>query len=440
MSETSIDLKVSKTWHKIAVADSRTYVDQDGVLRSVPAIFNQGGTSSGKTYGTLKHLIFKYGINGTKSRTVELFRKNYSDLEGSLIRDFFEILDMYQMYEEKNHRKSQGKVSYTIYSKVDKKVKTTYYFKGLDDRSSKVKKRGPRRNIAYMNELNDFNLDDYIQISARTKEKVYADFNPSHEFWLHEKYLDHDERIEGQDYILLKTTYKDNVNVRTGKSFLPAKQVKEIEDLIKIDDYYYKVYVLGELAVAKGLIYKTELFEECTEEFFHSIKDYDCEQWFSIDWGYEHHMVFMHFKYHNERIYVHVPFCRTEHYDDDLIRFISQEYKDEYGNEIVDQSHEIYCDSAGASSINKLKDAGYFARKADKTVEDGIRFCQGIKRIVTDTSKRHKYERKKYKWKQDSSETVHVGKPVKIDDDNMDCERYGLYSHLKRRREFGTII
>lgn len=436
-------LKISSTWEKIALADAKTYVDKKGKRRKIPIIANQGGTSSGKTWGTLKHLIFKYGLMSNKSRTIELFRKQYSDLDGSIIRDFFQILDMYGLYDRNNHRKPKGKEQYTIYSISEKgkkkDVKTTFFFKGLDDKGSKVKKRGPRRHIAYFNELNDFNLDDFIQISARTKEKVFADFNPSEEFWFNEKYLEHDDRVEGEDYIWLKTTYLDNVDVETGKSFLPAKQVKEIEDLIKIDDYYYKVYVLGELAVAKGLIYKESLFEECTEDFFRSIPVDECDNWYSIDWGYEHPMVMIHFKYYKEKIFEHVLFCQTEKYDDDLIDYIENVYLDDWGNPIVNPADEIYCDHSYPASINKFKDAGYNARKANKDVAPGIRFCQMIKRVVTDTSKGHRVERKKYKWKQDSSDYVYIGTPVKKDDDNMDAERYGLYTHLKKRGGFGVI-
>ena len=52
------------------------------------------------------------------------------------------------------------------------------------DNESRI--RGARRNILFMNEANTIgNYDTFLQLSVRTSDFCFLDFNPTHEFWAH---------------------------------------------------------------------------------------------------------------------------------------------------------------------------------------------------------------------------------------------------------------
>ena len=63
----------------------------------------------------------------------------------------------------------------------------------------------------------------------RTTNKVIADYNPSDNYsWVY-------GLIDKHNSILIKSTYKDN-------PFLQEDIIKEIENLINVDEGYYRVY------------------------------------------------------------------------------------------------------------------------------------------------------------------------------------------------------
>ena len=67
-----------------------------------------------------------------------------------------------------------------------------------------------------MNECNNMSYETYTQLSIRTNEIIYLDYNPVSEFWVHTEVM---PKIE-HDFIIL--TYKDNEE-------LPQSIVAEIE-------------------------------------------------------------------------------------------------------------------------------------------------------------------------------------------------------------------
>jgi phage terminase large subunit len=76
----------------------------------------------------------------------------------------------------------------------------------------------------------------------RTAKHFILDFNPSDNYsWIYDV-------INKDNSILIKSTYKDN-------PFLEESIIKEIENLINIDEGYYRIYALGEQAVLKSTIY-----------------------------------------------------------------------------------------------------------------------------------------------------------------------------------------
>jgi phage terminase large subunit len=185
-----------------------------------PIVINQGGTRSGKTYSILQRLIV-YAFQNT-GKIIDIVRKTQAELRASVLTDFIEILKNTNLYTDRMHNKTNAE--FYINGNVIR-------FLGLDKAQ---KRRGSKRDLLYINEANGITLEDWIQLNIRLTGQVYLDFNPSEYFWLNEHILE-----KRNDFEFIKSTYKDNYD------FLEPKQIREIERLIEIDDYYYQVYVLG---------------------------------------------------------------------------------------------------------------------------------------------------------------------------------------------------
>jgi phage terminase large subunit len=69
-------------------------------------VIEQGGTRSGKTYNILIWLIV-YG-NTHKNKTITICRKSFPSLRGSVYRDFIEILQTANLYDENFHNKTEN--------------------------------------------------------------------------------------------------------------------------------------------------------------------------------------------------------------------------------------------------------------------------------------------------------------------------------------------
>lgn len=396
---------------------SKTFLELANAARSkVRIIAQQGGTSSGKTYSGMQWLISAYGLNRTKKAKlrVDIMRKTLAELTDSSYEDFMNIIQDMGIYNIKSHVRSKDRLSYQIGN-------TLFRFRGLD---KPQKKRGPRREVLYINEANGLSLEDWIQISKRTSKKIFLDYNPSEEFWFHDLYINNPEKKEGINYILLKSTYKDNVSIDTGDSFLPEDQIQDIEDLIQVDDYYYKVYVLGELADFKGKIF-TNLITIDREGYLNAKKL--GEVFYGLDFGYEHYTVLTECVYYKENVYVCPVYMERKKKDEDLIKWMQENN--------INKSAPIYCDHAYPASIRRIQEKGFQARKANKDVKDGIRFCQGFKVIyVYDPTQRRVawQQASRYKYRQTTDGNI-IEEPVKMEDDFPDSMRYGLFTHLRKR-------
>ena len=125
-------------------------------------IVHQGGSRSGKTYAICQYLI--YLLTTRENRLViTIARKTLPALKGSVYRDFMEIAD---------------KVGITYFAEINKAEMTFKYknhlveFISLDN---EMKVRGRKRTHCFLNEANEFYLEDFNQLSLRTTEKMILD-------------------------------------------------------------------------------------------------------------------------------------------------------------------------------------------------------------------------------------------------------------------------
>jgi phage terminase large subunit len=355
-------------------------------------IVNEGGARSGKTYSILQTLINKHALK-KKGQIIDIVRKTQRELRDTVMVDFFEILNAMGLYNARQHNRTN--LEYYLNDNL-------FRFIGLDKAQ---KKRGSKRHILYCNEANGLTLEDWIQLSIRCEDTIYIDYNPSEEFWVDDHVLARRDKCT-----FIHSTYLDNYD------FLPKEQIEEIERLIDVDDFYYKVYALGIRAIMKGKIY-TKL---------NKIKDLDYDlidedlKFYGLDFGYEHATVLTEIKWAAEQTFERAVYFERHKTDDQLIQWMLD-------NNI---SGQICADHAYPASIAKLRDAGFEVRKAKKDIRDGVRFCQALKRNICEGSSEYYSQNNKYKYRQTADGKV-IEEPVKKDDDGPDSFRYGAYTILR---------
>ena len=198
---------------------------------------NQGGTYSSKTYSIIQNIIdFAIENNNTIS-TITAF--TYNKLEEDSLRHFKRI-----MQEDKVRRwfvdPSLVRGPYRLING------SIIEFRVYD---SVGKARGPKRDLLYISEANMVPWDIADQLITRTEMKVYIDYNPVNEFWVHDELL-HRDNVE-----LIISNYTHN-------KFITKEKIQEIEGyylryLETKSDYdlnKWRVYGLGQTGIVEGMV------------------------------------------------------------------------------------------------------------------------------------------------------------------------------------------
>lgn len=359
---------------------------------NINTIINQGGARSSKTYSILQLLI----IECLRSRkSVTICRKSFPSLRRSAYKDFLNILRSCRLYSPVNHSKTENTYTFKNGSVVD--------FLSLDE-SEKV--RGSKRDILYINECNEIDYETFIQLKIRTTSKVFIDYNPSlYEHWSYDIQKEADSKV-------IKSTYLDN-------PFLEPLQVKYIEDLIKSDPDYYKIYVLGERVSPKTLVYnhfqiydnlppKNEIIDTC----------------YGLDIGYNHNTALVECIFATDnRLYFKEILYKNEITIEDL--------RKELLKMNFNRDNFFYVDSARPDVIFILKSIGLRATLSNKAVKEGIDFLKSKQVLININSKNLLRESKLYSWKTDKEEHI-LDEVEKKDDDGMDAMRYSAFTHAKK--------
>jgi len=195
----------------------------------------QGGTSAGKTFGIIPILIDR----ACKKSNVEIsiVAESIPHLRRGALRDFLKIMKFTGRYYDDRYNKSLLKYEFANGSFIE-------FFSADDSR----KLRGGRRNILYINECNSVSFESYNELSIRTKDEVFLDYNPTAEFWVQTELEDQPD----SDKIIL--TYKDNEALDQGIVDQIEKNIKKAAT----SNYWrnwVKVYVHGQMGQLEGVVF-----------------------------------------------------------------------------------------------------------------------------------------------------------------------------------------
>lgn len=351
-------------------------------------ILNQGGSRSSKTYSLLQLIIY---LCLTRKISVSIVRQSLPSLRGSVMRDFFEIMKELELYDVSNHQKTENYYKFTNGSVVE-------FFATIDDQ----KLRGRKRDILYMNEANEISFTEFNQLALRTTGSIFIDYNPSDT----ESYL-YDLLKDEKKSVLIKSTYKDN-------PFLGQEQIDYIENLINVDENYYKVYALGERPTSESRIY--------SHFKLYSDKQNPSDWCYGLDFGYNHPSALVKVMYVDNRIYVEELIYKQHLTVTELVTEVRR---------LIPDDKPIYCDSARPEIISELRKMGLQAKESNKSVKEGINAVKSSEIYIEVNSSNILKEYKLYSWKTKGEKVM--DEVVKLNDDAMDAIRYAIFTHQKKK-------
>jgi len=355
-------------------------------------VVEQGGTRSGKTYNILLWIIFDY-CNRETDKTITICRKTFPAVRGTVMRDFFDIIKGYGIYNEMYHSKSANEY-YLNGNRIE--------FISLDEPQ---KIRGRKRDLLFINEANELNYEDWQQLIFRTTEKVVIDYNPSDEFhWIYDQVLVRD------DVEFYQTTYKDN-------PFLSNVIKEEIERLKTIDENYWKIYGLGERGQSRSLIYS-----------FNTIKEIPTEAKrvsYGLDFGFTNDPTCLVETFtEGDNMYVKEHIYRTG--------MTNQDIANEFKRLGLDRRDEIFADSAEPKSIEEIHRMGWNIKPTFKgSINIGIDMIRRYKLYATEDSINVIKELRNYKYIEDKNGQL-TNKPIDAYNHALDSLRYSIVNKLTK--------
>lgn len=201
-------------------------------------IANQGGQGSSKTMSILQ-LLFIISQRSESGKRITIGSYALPHLKAGAMSDFDKILMDSNVNPSSVCNLSESK--YYI-------NKSVIEFVGIEGNEARV--TGPRRDILYINEANKrIKYEVFDLANSRTSDCTFIDFNPSREFWFHEKI------IPSLKHCLIKSNFYDN-------EYLPERERFNI--LSKKDkpgfENWWKVYGLGELGQLEDAIFSNWKF------------------------------------------------------------------------------------------------------------------------------------------------------------------------------------
>lgn len=358
----------------------------------------QGGTSAGKTFGILPILIDLAAKSPNKE--ISVVSESIPHLRRGALKDFLKIMKLTGRYKDENFNRTFLTYHFTNGSFIE-------FFSA--DQEEKV--RGARRNILYINECNNIRFDIYHQLSIRTDEDIFLDYNPSLEFWAHT------ELLGDKDTELIILTYKDNEALQ--QSIID--DIEQAREKAKKSEYWanwWKVYGLGQLGILQGVVFDNY-------ELVKGIPKGARLLGYGMDFGYTNDptAVVALYKINDTILF------------DEVLYQKGLTNRDIFNKLNLDRTSQIIADSAEPKSIEELRRLGlrvYPCTKGRDSINFGIELIQNYKFKVTESSTNIITELRRYMWDTDRTGKT-LNKPIDDYNHAIDAMRYICTDKLKSK-------
>lgn len=356
-----------------------------------------GGTSAGKTFGILPILI-DYAIAHPGSE-ISVVSESVPHLRRGALKDFLKIIIALGRYQPSMFNKSVLKYTFPNGSYIE-------FFS--TDQPDKL--RGARRDILYVNEANNIQWEAYQQLAIRTKDIIWIDFNPTHEFWAHTELQD------DPDSELLRLTYKDNEALSENI----VKEIEKAKEKAKTSEYWanwWNVYGLGLQGMLEGVVFSNWKTIQALPSEARLI---GC----GLDFGYSNDPTALVgiYKYNDKRI-LHEILYKKGLVNQEIAPFIPKT--------------TIWADSAEPKSIEEIRRLGHDIRPVDKgkdSIMFGIQTMQTQEYLVTESSTNLLKELRNYCYDTDKNGKT-LNKPIDDYNHAIDAVRYHEMMSIGIKRE-----
>ena len=359
-------------------------------------VLNEGGTRSGKTFSTLQAL-FHIAVVSNQPLIISIVSETLPHLKKGAMRDFINFLKANDLYNPAKHNKTEN-----IYHVG----KSMIEFFSAD---SSDKFHGPERDILFVNELQNISYEVFFHLAQRTRLRVFADWNPTHEFFIHQKYLNNPDYTADTTYI--HSTIFDN-------PFVAPAIKTEVLRRAKHDENYKRVYLQGKIGTLEGLIFP---------DFSMIDRMPEGNILYGLDFGFSSDpSVLVGVIEQDDAIYIDEIFYNTGLHNRDICTLLNS-------NGIRKGYDEITADSAEPKSISEISLAGFNIKPALKgadSVRAGIDRIKSKKIYVTKNSVNLIRELRSYRWVTDKNGKA-TNKPMDGFDHAIDAVRYAIVRKKK---------
>ena len=362
-------------------------------IRIVP-----GGTSAGKTFGIIPILI-DHAIKNPLCE-ISIVSESIPHLRRGALKDFIKIMQETNRWIQPNYNKSLLKYTFSNGAYIE------FFSTDQPDRM-----RGARRDVLYINECNNIKWDAYMELSIRTKDIIWLDYNPTHEFWAVT------ELANDPDAEILRLTYKDNEALSPNI----VKEIEKAKEKAKTSDYWanwWNVYGLGLQGSLEGVIFSNW---DTIPNIPADAKLIGC----GLDFGYSNDptALIAVYKYNDTRILDEILY-RKGMLNQDIAKYIPR-------------GATIWADSAEPKSIEEIRRTGVDIRgvtKGPDSIKFGIQTMQTQKYLVTERSTNTIKEFRNYCYDTDKNGKS-LNKPIDDYNHAIDAIRYHEMESIGIKKE-----
>lgn len=371
-----------------------------------------GGAGSGKSRFGVQRSIYKALKSKRKFLVV---RKVTNTIRDSIFAEFKEVLSQFRLLEH-------CKVSESNFT-IKLPNGSEFIFKGIDD-PERIKSISGLTDLL-LEEATELTLDDFTQLSLRLRSRKGNDqillmYNPvSKTNWVYKHFH---EGQKPDNCIVAHTNYLHN-------KFLPQSYIDSLQDMMRSNPVYYKIYALGQFASLSRTVYTDY---KVLDFNYHKLLKEGHKAYFSVDFGYTNDpTAFMAIIADevNKRLYVFDEHYEKHMLNSDIVEMIERKG---YSKEV------ITADSAEPKSIEELKRSGIrrvkAARKGKDSVLHGIQFIQQFELIVHPRCTNFHMELENYTWKKDKFTNEYMNTPIDSFNHLLDAMRYALEDVMPRNR------
>lgn len=358
-------------------------------------VINQGGTSSGKTYA-IEQVLFCLACEKDK-QVITVVGQDIPNLKAGALRDALTIYNQSKQLKKlvKNFNKTDRIFEFHNGSLIEFKS----YGSAQDAKSGK-------RDYLFINEANGIDWNIYAELALRTRTKIFLDYNPNTEFWVH------DNLIGKPGVELIISDHRHNPFLEEGMS-------AKIESVKNEDEERWKVYARGLTGRVTGLVFNNWFICDAIPRDATLIA-------VGLDFGFTNDQTGCIEVYRqNGELWIDELFYETG--------LTNKDVADKLTAAGVKKSTEIIADSAEPKSIEELNRLGWYVKGAKKgadSINNSIDILKRYKWNITRRSINLKKELEQYKWKVDRAGKP-LNKPVDTWNHLIDPLRYVALNKLK---------